>query len=348
MISPALNMLTRATVAVWPRPWVVALDRIATGSLLAVGNVSLTASLADVASGSQLVRANARVGICAGLAFVVGPATGGILIKRSGAKAAYAASSCMALLQLLLLYVRFKETLPSDQRRPITGPVSPFSFTKLLTASSRNLRLMTAIGVLHAFCEPKTWNDMVQLYMRVNVGLAADLLGRFFAAFGVASIFSKGLTQVVIKARGAAFHTSMSNIAAALAFFAWGASPSSRVSSIIAPLALAPIFLDRRAGVASRANDLAMAAGLGKGEHAAMSGNLSALVVSLAPVLFGRIYEWGNAKPGRRPGLGLWAAALFALAAEAVHSCVKDVQGELTSDPLHEDSPVDAEQKKTY
>ena len=44
-----------------------------------------------------------------------------------------------------------------------------------------------------------------------------------------------------------------------------------------------------------------------------------------APLLFGRIYAWANAKPNRRTGLGFWVAALFALGAEAVHRRVDQV-----------------------
>ena len=56
-----------------------------------------------------------------------------------------------------------------------------------------------------------------------------------------------------------------------------------------------------------------------------MFANLRALAVSVAPLLFGRIYAWGNAAPGRRPGLGFWCAALFALGAEGVHQALLSV-----------------------
>ena len=75
-----------------------------------------------------------------------------------------------------------------------------------------------------------------------------------------------------------------------------------------------------------RANAAATAAGFGKAEHAALFGNLRALAVSFAPLLFGRIYAWANAKPGRRTGLGFWAAALFAVGAEVVHRSVGEVE----------------------
>ena len=53
--------------------------------------------------------------------------------------------------------------------------MTPFSFARLLSSTvSSPLRYLTVVGLLQTFCEPKTWNDMVQLYMRVNVGLAPE------------------------------------------------------------------------------------------------------------------------------------------------------------------------------
>lgn len=124
---------------------------------------------------------------------------------------------------------------------------------------------------------------------------------------------------MLIRSKGPAFHTSLSNIATAAAFFAWGANPASTTLSVVLPLLLAPVFMDRRAGVNARASDCAVAEGYGKAEHAALFANLRALAVSVAPLLFGRIYEWGNARPGRHVGLGFWAAGLFAAAAEVAH-----------------------------
>jgi len=319
LASCAFNMLLRVGVMLHPRAWLVAVEKIMTSPLLTAGSVATNAAVADLASGRRLAVCLAKIGISAAMAFIIGPATAGVLIKRRGPRAAYALSAAAAAAQLSLLCVRFRETLAPEQRRPAKGFVSPLSCIRLLFSQSRPLRTLTVVGLLQTFCEPKTWNDMVQLYMRVDVGLPIDRVGHFFAALGAAAVLAKGLTARLVLRSGAAFHTSLSNLAMVVAFFAWGARPSSRFTSIVLPLALAPFYLDHRAGVTARANDLAVEAGFGKGEFAALFGNLRSLGVVAGPLLFGRLNAWGGAAHRRRPGLGFWAAALLALAAEAVH-----------------------------
>lgn len=317
-LSPALNAFLRLLIANRPELWLLGIEKVFTSAVVAAGSVAASATLADVASGTELAIAQAKVGISAGAAFVFGPACAGILIKRKGARAAFVVSSCISVLQLGLLR-KFQETVELDKRELTSVFVSPFSFLKIFKTQSRRLRALTVVGVLQAFCEPKTWNDMVQLYMRVNVGLPVERVGRFFATFGLAAIAAKGLTRQLIQKYGPSRHISLANIAGAIAFFFWGANPSSTWTSVVAPLALAPFSLDHKAGIITQSNDLATTLGFGKGEHAAMSQNLRALVVSAAPILFGRVYSWGAQEHIGRPGLGFWFAGTFALLAETVH-----------------------------
>lgn len=321
LLSPVANLVLRLFVSLRPSKTIVSLEKIVTSVLLAVASITTQATLADISSGKDLALNSAKVGICAGLAFVVGPMTGGIIMKRFGPRAAYFAASVIAAVHILYNRWTFRETLaPKDRREMSKSFVSPFSFTRLLTTSNRSLKLLTVIGLLQTFCEPKTWYDMVQLYMRANVGLSASSLGRFFAAFGAMAIAAKAITRVVIKRKGFAFHTRMANIATAAAFVLWGSRASSKLTSVAAPLLLAPLFMDRRAGVTARANDAAVEAGFGKGEHAGLFGNLRALAVVFAPLLFGNLYSWSAARPGRPSGLPFVAAAAFAIAAEGVHA----------------------------
>lgn len=319
LASAASNLLLRLGVVVNLGAWPVAFEKIMTSPLLTAGSVATSAAVADLASGRRLAVCLAKVGISAAAAFIVGPASAGVLIKRRGPRAAYALGAAAAAAQLLLLCARFRETLPPEQRRPAPGFVSPLSCARLVASPSRHLRTLTIVGLLQTFCEPKTWNDMVQLYMKVDVGLPVDRVGHFFAAFGAAAMLAKGMTARIVMRSGAAFHTSLSNVAMVVAFFAWGVAPSSKVTSVVLPLALAPLYLDHRAGVASRANDLAVEAGFGKGEFAALFGNLRALGIIVGPLLFGRLYAWGRAEQRRQPGLGFWAAAFLALVAEVAH-----------------------------
>ncbi len=319
LLSPAVNLVLRTLLVARPSLALARLENVVTSALLGAASISVSASVADLArSGKALAIANAKIGACAGLAFVVGPISAGLLIKRGGPTLAYRASAAVAALQLGLVAVHGRETLPKEDRIPFSlAAASPLSFVRLLAGCGR-LRMLTLVGVLQVFCEPKAWSAMTNLYMSHNVGLGPEQVGRFFALLGVGAIGAKVLTRTTIRRAGAAVHTSLSNLATAAAFFSWGANPSSTLLSVVLPLLLAPFSLDRRAGVNARATGAAVAQGLGKGEHAAMFGNLRALAVSAAPLIFGRLYAFASAT-GRRPGLGFWAAGMFALAAEAVH-----------------------------
>jgi MFS family permease len=321
-ISPILNCILRFAVALSPSEIIVSMEKVITSTALSFASVTTSATIADIAAEDPkaYAMAAAKVGICAGLSFVVGPIVSGILIRRKGPRAVYLLTGLIALAQTIHLHNCFFETLKREDRHK--GPVkyvSPFSFTRLLRTTSRPLRLLTTVGLLQTFCEPKTWNDMVQLYMSVDIGLNASSIGRFFALFGMGAILSKGLTRVIVKKQGFNFHTRMANLSTVLAFIAWGINPKSILTSVCIPLGLSPLYMDRRAGVSARANLHALKAGFGKGEHAALFGNLRALAVVFAPLMFGRLYAWGSRKKSRPSGLPFLVAAVFAFLAEIVH-----------------------------
>ena len=132
----------------------------------------------------------------------------------------------------------------------------------------------------------------------------------------------------------------MANLSTVLAFIAWGANPKSILTSVCIPLGLSPLYMDRRAGVTARANVHALKAGFGKGEHAGLFGNLRALAVVFAPLLFGRLYAWGSRKKSRPSGIPFLVAAMFALFAEAVHCQLSG------SDSSSEDNKASDKNKK--
>ena len=100
--------------------------------------------------------ASAKIGICAGLAFIVGPIGAGILIRKGGPGLACKASALASVAQLLVIATQYRDTLHLAERRPGTvctnsdadgagnttttakknfqGYVSPFSFTLLAIA----------------------------------------------------------------------------------------------------------------------------------------------------------------------------------------------------------------------
>jgi MFS family permease len=104
--------------------WLLFLSRIIAG--VASGNISVaTAAVADITTKENRSKGMAIIGIAFGLGFIIGPAIGGLTASVSKNWQSYglnpfsfpALLSCgLALLNLLQINLRFKETLPNTKR----------------------------------------------------------------------------------------------------------------------------------------------------------------------------------------------------------------------------------------
>lgn len=116
------------------RFWLLVVSRIVGGVMS--GNISTaTAVVADVTHSRARAKGMAIVGVAFGLGFIVGPAIGGIsggwdMTKHWPGLAAYGVNpfstpallaSILTLINLLQLTLRFRETLPADQRERVAG-----------------------------------------------------------------------------------------------------------------------------------------------------------------------------------------------------------------------------------
>ena len=95
------------------------------------------------ARGRAQAMASAKIGICAGLAFIVGPIGAGILIRKGGPGLAYKASALASVAQLLVIATQYRDTLHLAERRP--GTVCTNSDAdgagNTTTTAKKNLRL---------------------------------------------------------------------------------------------------------------------------------------------------------------------------------------------------------------
>jgi DHA1 family tetracycline resistance protein-like MFS transporter len=95
---------------------------------------SVRAALSDKLSGKDLGVANAKVGIYAGLAVVVGPLLGTLSQARIGNANVYLIAALVGCLNALNLSSRFDESLAVENRKDMDwSAANPTSFTKLLT-----------------------------------------------------------------------------------------------------------------------------------------------------------------------------------------------------------------------
>ena len=92
LLSPLTNVLLRSLLVARPSTRVLRVEAIVTSACLCAGTISTSASIADLARGRAQAMASAKIGICAGLAFILGPIGAGILIRKGGPMLAYKAS----------------------------------------------------------------------------------------------------------------------------------------------------------------------------------------------------------------------------------------------------------------
>ena len=80
--------------------------------------------------GGEFAQATAYVGVSAGVGLVTGPFLAKLLMNRYETKWCYFASMCMAGIGLLQIQLKFKETLPIEQRCafPKISDMQPLSF----------------------------------------------------------------------------------------------------------------------------------------------------------------------------------------------------------------------------
>ena len=313
LLSMAVNAGLKAGVCYTGALWSAVLDAVVSGAMSAVSSSAINAAIADISSPDAMPGRQAVVGIAGGMGFVIGPIFGGIISGRYGARTAYACGAAVAAMQTLYLSVAFPETVDlSKPRPPRDSPlVNPLSAIKLFQGG-RELAVLAMVGTLQCALEAKAWSNTMMVFLRGHVGLTPAEFGRFSASFAVASIIAKFWVKHSISLFGTGGHTTISNVATAVAFFIWGSS--KRLWASVAALLIAPLHLERRRTVLTTANNLAAKEGMGNGEFNAYMSNLRAVVIMGTALALDRVRNVSS-----RPGFALQILGTVALLAEAIH-----------------------------
>ncbi|XP_014681730.1 PREDICTED: major facilitator superfamily domain-containing protein 10-like [Priapulus caudatus] len=130
------------------------------------GNVSLsTAIVTDVSTPKTRGRGMAMIGVAFSVGFTVGPMIGAAFTRMStGAEGFYIAPALFALtlavIDILVIFVAFKETLPAERRSKSLGsgvsgaldyinPVSLFRFSAVQQVSVKDKVMMARLGLIY-------------------------------------------------------------------------------------------------------------------------------------------------------------------------------------------------------
>jgi MFS family permease len=160
-IGPAFNILSNGFIAMFPSNfWAFIVLRTLDDAFTTLsGSTTTSAAISDCASGPDLAIAMSKMGSYIGAGCFLGPVIGDTLLGKFGYRAVYASKCAFAVAHLLFNSVLISETLPKEQRRPMSGFKSPLSFTELFTNGAA-LRKLSTIGGLQTFTDGKNVNDL--------------------------------------------------------------------------------------------------------------------------------------------------------------------------------------------
>ena len=313
MVGPLTNAVSNLLSALFPTNMpLFAVLRVVSKALATLsGSTVCAAALSDCAKGDALSAASARLGSCASLGVVIGPLMGTAMLGRGmPVTSVYLVQSIAGFAHAAIVASLINETLPVSERRPFVGFTNPFSFLKLFQ-NGKKLGLMSASCGLACFADGGNLNDIEQMWIAndvMDMGLRANSL--YLSLWGLAGSAGGFVVPFLLPRLGKRLYATSATLTNFLACFMWGAVPRAWAMFTGLALPFPGINANSSLPLKTQATEIAIAAGLGRGEFAGYFGNLRALTVSVGPFIMGNMYAWGRTvAPGRN--LGFWTAALL-------------------------------------
>ncbi len=160
------------------------------------GNIAVAMSaISDISDEKSKAKNFGLVGMAFGFGFIIGPFIGGKLADssisswfNSATPFWFAAGLCA--LNLLMLYIYFKETLHTKVNTPISALTGFKNLAKAM--SMKNVRLMFLVVFLYAFGF-NFFTQFFQVLLVEKFGFTASRIGDLFAYVGLWIIFTQGI-----------------------------------------------------------------------------------------------------------------------------------------------------------
>eukprot|EP00930_Biecheleria_cincta_P070856 TRINITY_DN58444_c0_g1_i1.p1 TRINITY_DN58444_c0_g1~~TRINITY_DN58444_c0_g1_i1.p1 ORF type:complete len:414 (-),score=55.27 TRINITY_DN58444_c0_g1_i1:117-1358(-) len=271
-------------------PFVV-INRALTGMLSThSGSVMGTISMSDFSTGPALGINLARMFGAFGVGTIIGPCIGNRAFGAGGFRAVYRIRALVALAHLLHNCFTMPETLPLSIPFRAEG-LNPFGFIKLLASPDGPLLSRLSRAILICTSEQKILINLKTLWLKENIGLSITQAQRELMAYATSTWLSgQFLAPRIIRTFGASAFTDLTAVLNALAFGIWGAS-SSVVGLWLGLLLHVPGCNGTgasmvKADMITRAEQL----GIRRAEINAHFMNLRAMLVTIVPMLLGRLY----------------------------------------------------------
>lgn len=327
--APVVSTIMRSLVCMYPSKVTIAAERVLTGATMTIGgSTTCASSLADTIDDTvELGRAYASMGTSAGLGVMIGPVIGALVVgSTKNARRAYAAAALLSALQIGVSSSFIRESLRPEQRKTVKATdlataVNPLGVLSLFQYGPV-VATLVSVASIQCFCEGKSISDLNTYYTMNDAKFSYSVRSLYTTVFGVVMTLSGIFGRQTIKTLGTRGHTTFQNIMSAIGFVATGSTTIDKV--MFGSLFFYVFGMERRATMSSLAVKAAASAGMGKGEFSAAFANLRALAVSLAPLLYAKVYASGLAATPKSPGRPYFVAALIALIAEALHRTLRD------------------------
>jgi Na+/melibiose symporter-like transporter len=240
----------------------------------------------------------------------VGPFIGS---KLGGAKSFFA-SSIAFLVTAAFVQLGMNETLPMDGRKTFKlSSVNPLAFLALL--KDKTLAMLAGVAMLQSFGDYVNIYDINNLYMIKVLGYDPPQIGNVAMTVGLSQIAGGLATSKIVKGIGLKSHFLLANLAWALGCMVLGTARST--PKVFAAIAIWTFGHQRANTVNVNMQTIGNAAGMGRGEIIAASGNLLAYVKIMVPLLYSNVFAWATSSGRNTPGLPYFIIAALMAAAQA-------------------------------
>lgn len=254
--------------AMAPSLWVLILLRLVQGLAGAAGPVIARASIRDLASGLQAAKGLSRLIAIIGLAPVVGPLIGGVILEFTSWRGLFVALAVIAAVSLVVAIIWFPETLPKDRRLGATGVGTREALRELL--GDRRILVVLAITSLLGIVS-FGWSATSPFYFIDWYGLTPQQYALIVGANSL--VFVLGAT---INTRALGRGGPRSALRRGLMLMTAGATMLAAATAVGAavgwPIAIIVLTMGAYGGMTANAQALAL------GPHGRVAGTMSSLL----------------------------------------------------------------------
>eukprot|EP00747_Dinoflagellata_sp_TGD_P178506 gnl/TRDRNA2_/TRDRNA2_27492_c0_seq1.p1 gnl/TRDRNA2_/TRDRNA2_27492_c0~~gnl/TRDRNA2_/TRDRNA2_27492_c0_seq1.p1 ORF type:complete len:404 (+),score=57.91 gnl/TRDRNA2_/TRDRNA2_27492_c0_seq1:120-1331(+) len=275
LISPFASVVLKSLLVLRPSTFLLGAEAVVgDGTRLMSGATVCSAALSDILSGAELSAGFASMQASAGLGIMLGPYLGSTLISYTKSLySPYLASALMSGALLVGDYFFMEETLLPARRKPPSGVASPLMLVNLFVTGNSGLTWLVCICGLNFALDGKNLSNMTKLHSLHTLRLSPRMMGHLQSFNGLGMLVQKPLGQLCLGAGMTAFgYRTFCNVFTILSHIVKAFVPTvagAWISASCGFLGAARLQTNK-----AMASDLAVHAGIGKGEFSSQLANL--------------------------------------------------------------------------